>query len=90
MTGFNLATNYQTKPESLLRKPRSRLSSSGSSESLIREIVDQFQGSTTPVESVPMVVAACKCINDFSAPSSANIKTGVATNVRDSHFELKP
>jgi hypothetical protein len=37
-----------------------------------------------------MVANARKCINDFSAPSSANIKTGPETNVEDSHFELKP
>jgi hypothetical protein len=39
---------------------------------------------------VPMADAAHKCINDFSAPSSASIKTGPVMNVRDSHFELKP
>jgi hypothetical protein len=42
------------------------------------------------IESVPMVVAARKCINDFSTPSSANIKTRLVMNVRDSHFEPKP
>jgi hypothetical protein len=42
-----------------------------------------------PVESVLMVAAARKCINDFSALSSANIKTRPETNVGDSHFELK-
>jgi hypothetical protein len=43
-----------------------------------------------PVELEPMVAAARKCINDFFAPSSANIKTGLMKNVEDSHFELKP
>jgi hypothetical protein len=90
MTRFNLAANYHTDPESLLRKPRSMLSSPGSSRSLIREIIDQFQGPTMPIESVPMAATACKCINDFSTPSSANIKTGSETNIGDSHFELKP
>jgi hypothetical protein len=37
-----------------------------------------------------MAAAARKCVNDFSAPSSANIKTRPEINVRDSHFELKP
>jgi hypothetical protein len=90
MTGFTLPANYHTDPESLLRKPRSSLSSPGSSGSLIQELVDQFQGQTTPVESLPMIVAARKCINDFFALSNANIKTRLMTNVRDSHFELKP
>jgi hypothetical protein len=39
---------------------------------------------------MPMAAAARKCINDFSALSCANIKTGLVTNVSDSHFELKP
>jgi hypothetical protein len=43
-----------------------------------------------PIESVPMAATARKCINDFSTPSSANIKTGSETNIGDSHFELKP
>jgi hypothetical protein len=30
-----------------------------------------------------------RCINDFSALSSANIKTGPEMNVRDGNFELK-
>jgi hypothetical protein len=41
-----------------------------------------------PVELVPMA-AARKCINDFSAPSSANVRTGLETNVGDGNFELK-
>jgi hypothetical protein len=43
----------------------SRILSLGSSRSLAREIIDQFQGQTMPVESVPMVPAAHKCINGF-------------------------
>jgi hypothetical protein len=35
-------------------------------------------------------MAAQKCINDFSAPSSANVRTGPKTNIRDGSFELKP
>jgi hypothetical protein len=30
-----------------------------------------------------------KCINDFLAPSSANIRTGPEMNVGDGNFELK-
>jgi hypothetical protein len=50
MTGFNLMANYHTDPETLLRKPRLRLSSPGTSGSLVREIDDQLQGSTTDIE----------------------------------------
>jgi hypothetical protein len=31
-----------------------------------------------------------KCINDFLAPSSSNVRTGPETNVRDGSFELQP
>jgi hypothetical protein len=30
------------------------------------------------------------CINDFSAPSSVNVRTGPKMNIRDGSFELKP
>jgi hypothetical protein len=53
-----------------------------------REIVAKFQGSALPHEPAPM--AALRSINDLSAPSSANIKTVLETNVRDGSFELKP
>jgi hypothetical protein len=35
-------------------------------------------------------MATQRCINDFSAPSSANIKTGPETNIGDGSFKLKP
>jgi hypothetical protein len=35
-------------------------------------------------------MAAQKCINDFSAPSSANIRIGPETNIGDDSFKLKP
>jgi hypothetical protein len=88
MTGFNLLTSYHSDPESLIRKSRSRLSSPGSSESHVREIVDKFQGSPPPHE--PALMVAQRCINDLSAQSSANIRTGLVTNIRDGSFELKP
>jgi hypothetical protein len=88
MTEFDISANYQSNPESLIRKSHSRLSSPRSSGSHVREIIDKFQGSPSPHE--PALMAAWKCINDFSAPSSANVKTGLETNIRDGNFELKP
>jgi hypothetical protein len=35
-------------------------------------------------------MAAQRCINDFSALYSANVKTGLETIVGDGSFELKP
>jgi hypothetical protein len=88
MTGFILSANNHSDPESLIRKSHSRLSSPGSSRSHVREIVDKFQGSPPPHK--PALMVARKCINDFLAPSSANIRTSLETNIRDSSFNLKP
>jgi hypothetical protein len=35
-------------------------------------------------------MAGQKCINDFLAPSSSNVKTRPKTNVGDGNFKLKP
>jgi hypothetical protein len=88
MTEFDLPANYRSDLESLIKKSRSRLSSPGSSESHVQEIVDKFQGSPPPHE--PALMAARRCINDFLALSSANIRTGPETNIGDGSFELKP
>jgi hypothetical protein len=88
MTGFDLPANYHSDLESLIRKSRSRLSSLGSSGSHIREIVDKFHRSPPPHE--PTLMTAQKCINDFSAPLSANVNTGPETNIEDGSFKLKP
>jgi hypothetical protein len=88
MTGFDLPANYHSDPESLIKKSHSRLSSPGSSGSHVREIVDKFQGSPLPHE--PALMATRRCINDFSALSSANVRTGLETNIRDGNFKLKP
>jgi hypothetical protein len=52
-------------------------------------VVDRFEGTSMLIELVLMTATACKCINDFSALSNSNIKTGLETNVGDGHFELK-
>jgi hypothetical protein len=82
MIGFDLPANYHSDLESLIRKSRSLLSSPGSSASHVRENVDKFQGSPLPHE--PTLMATKRCINDFSALSSANARTGpemVASNL---------
>jgi hypothetical protein len=88
MTKFDLPAYYHSDPESLIRKSRSRLSSPGSSESHVRVIVDKFQGSPPPHKLALM--AARRCINDFSALSSANVRTDPEMNIEDGSFELKP
>jgi hypothetical protein len=88
MTGVNLPDNYHSDPESLIRKSHSRLSSPGSSISHVLEIVDKSHGSPPPHE--PTLMAAQRCINDFSAPSSVNIRTGTEMDIGDGSFELEP
>jgi hypothetical protein len=88
MTRFDLPANYHLDLESLMRKSHSRLSSPGSSGSHVREIIDKFQGSPLPHE--PALMAARRCINDFSAPSSSNVRTSPEMNIEDGSFKLKP
>jgi hypothetical protein len=88
MAGFDLPANYHSDPESLIRKSRSRLSSLGSYRSHVREVVDKFQESPPPHE--PALMAARRCINDFSASSSTNVRTSPEMNIGDGSFKLKP
>jgi hypothetical protein len=88
MTGFNLPTNYYLDPKSLIRMSQSRLSSLGSSRSHVQEIFDKFQGSPSPHERALM--AARRCINEFLAPSSANVRTSPEMNIGFGSFKLKP
>jgi hypothetical protein len=88
MTRFDLLANYHWNPESLIRKSCSRLSSVGSSGSHVREIVDKFQGSPPPHK--PALMAAQRCINYFSTPSSADVRTSLETDNGGGTFELKP
>jgi hypothetical protein len=88
MAGFDLLSNYHLDLESLIRKSRSRLSSPRSFGSHIQEIVDKFQGSPPPHE--PTLMATRRCINDFSAPSNANVGTGLKLSIGDGSFKLKP
>jgi hypothetical protein len=83
-TRFDLPANYHLDPELLIRMSRSRLSFSRSS----RSHVDKFQGSPPPHELVLM--AARRCINDFSVPSSANVMTDLEMNIGDGSFKLEP
>jgi hypothetical protein len=71
MTRFDLLANYHSDIVSLIRKSRSRLSSPGFFGSHVLEIVDKFQGS--PLPHKPALMATQRCINDFSALSSANV-----------------
>ena len=82
MTGFDLPTNYVEDPEALFRRTKAKLK-----KVLALESEDnQTRQSLTPV----FKAMADKTLHEFSAPTTANIHTGPAINVRDNIFELKP
>ena len=82
MTGFDLPTNYIEDPEALIRRTRAKLKKVSALESednqTRRSLILVFE------------VMADKTLREFSAPTTTNIRTGLATNVGDNGFELKP
>jgi hypothetical protein len=82
MTSFNLTTNYVEDPKALIRRTKAKLkkvSSSSSEDNHIRwSLTPEFE------------VMVDKTLHEFSAPTTANIRTGPETNVGDNGFELKP
>jgi len=78
MTGFSLPENYIPNPDALLRKNRSRTSSSASS-------------SSKPVAVAPSATneMAQKTLREYSVPAITNVPTGPAINVGDQTFELR-
>ena len=81
MIGFDLLTNYIDDPEALIRRTRAKLK-----KVLALESEDnQTRRSLTPV----FEAMANKTLHEFSAPTTANIRTGPAINIGDNAFELK-
>jgi len=82
MTGFDLPTNYVEDLEALIRRTKAKLkkvSALGSED-------NQTRWSLTPEFEAMADRTLCK----FSAPTTANIRTGPTVNVGDNGFELKP
>jgi hypothetical protein len=81
MTGFDLSTNYLDDPEVLLRKAKASLK-----KVLTLESEDnQIRSLTLEFEAI-----ANKTLHEFSAPTTANIRTGPQTDVGENGFEFKP
>ena len=80
MTGFSLPENFVQNLEALLRKNRSRTSSSSAT-----------LPTNEPVASAPseLVEMAQKSLHEFSIPAVANVPTGPVVNVADKNFELR-
>ena len=77
MIGFDLLTNYIENLEALGRRTKAKLKKVSALES---EDNQTRQSLTPPFET----------LREFSAPTTANIHTGPAINVKDNGFELKP
>ena len=81
MTSFNLLTNYVEDLEALIRRTRAKLKKVSALESednqTRRSLILVFE------------VMADKTLREFSAPTTANIRTGPTVNVGDNGFELK-
>jgi hypothetical protein len=82
MTGFDLPTNYIEDPEALIRRTRAKLKKVSISVSE----VNQIRKSLAP----EFEAMANKTLHEFSAPTTANIRTGPPTDVGENGFELKP
>ena len=81
MTGFDLLTNYVDNSESLLKRTKAKLKKVSALESednhIRRSLTPEFED------------MANKTLREFSAPTTANIRTRPTVNVGDNGFELK-
>jgi len=97
MKRSNLPDNYTDNPEAIIKRNRAKLKKVHSSPSL-SSLSSSKLGVSTDSEDQSRVVRsltpefeamAKKSLREFSAPTTNNIRTGLAVNVRDGSFELK-
>ena len=81
MTGFDLPTNYIEDPEALIRRTRAKLKKVPA----LKLKDNHIRRSLTP----EFEAMANRTLRDFSALTTANIRTGPTVNVGDNGFELK-
>jgi hypothetical protein len=82
MIGFNLLTNFIDDPEVLLKRTMAKLK---------RVLAFESKGSHIRRSLTPEFEAlANKGLHEFSARSTANIRTRPDVNAGDNGFELKP
>ena len=78
MTGYNLLENYIDNLEALLRKNRSRTTSSS--------ITPPASKLVTPTPSA--TISKAKTLRDYSTPIVANMPVGPTVNTGTGNFEL--
>jgi hypothetical protein len=77
MSGFDLSNNYTDNLEALLRKKRSRASSSSATPSVVK--------SFTHIPSATITMA--KSLRDYYTPAVANVPIGPAVKTRTENFK---
>jgi hypothetical protein len=82
MKSFDLLKNYLDDSEVLLRNTRAKLKK----VLMVVSKESQIRRSLTP----EFEAIANKSLREFSAPTTANIRTRPEVNVEDNGFELKP
>ena len=82
MTGFDLSTSYVEDLEALIKRTRAKLKK----VSALKSEDNHIRRSLTP----EFEAMANRTLREFSAPTTANIHTGLTVNVGDNGFELKP
>jgi hypothetical protein len=84
MTGFDLPSNFNDNPESLVRRVRPRV--------IIPQkfLSTQKTNTVDPVDSTLSASMVERTIHEFSTPSNTNVPRGPTTMVGDKNFELKP
>ena len=82
MTGFDLPTNYVEDPKTLIRRTKAKLKKVPT----LKSEDNHIRRSLTP----EFKAIAIRTLHEFSAPTTANIRTGPTVNVGDNGFELKP
>ena len=80
-TGFDLLTNYIEDLEALIRSTRAKLKKVPA----LKSEDNKTRRSLTPV----FEAMADKTLREFSAPTTANIRTGPTIEIGDNAFELK-
>jgi hypothetical protein len=83
MTDFDLPSNFNDNPESLVRRVRPCV--------IIPQkfLSTQETNTVDPVGSTSSAPIAERTIREFSTPSNTNVPTGPTTMVGDRNFELK-
>jgi hypothetical protein len=84
MTGFDLPSNFNDNPESLVRRVRPCV--------IIPQkfLLNQETNTVDPIDNTSLAPMAERTIREFSAPSNTNVPTRPTTVVGDGNFELKP